>query len=85
MLPPGLYVRAARFDFDDVINQAREAAVLAGFVTAGAQPDLGSSVVIPLERPAGGYDFLVPLTLWPKLEGGGMRILLALSRYGARF
>ena len=68
-----------------VIHQAREAAVLEGFVTAEAQIDLGSSVVIPLERPAGGYDFLVPLTLWPKVEGSGVRVLLALSPYGAHF
>ena len=68
-----------------VIHQAREAGVLAGFVTAGAQLDLGSGVVIPVERPAGGYDLLALLTLWPKVEGSGMRVLLALSPYGAHF
>lgn len=77
--------RSETVDFDHVINQAREAAVLAGFVTGGSELDLGSSLIIPLERPAGGYDFLVPLTLWPKVEGSGMRVLLVLSTYRARF
>ncbi|HBU57437.1 MAG TPA: hypothetical protein DEB33_06755 [Gemmatimonadetes bacterium] len=81
----GSFRRSEAVDFDYVIHQAREAAVLEGFVTAEAQLDLGSGIVIPLERPAGGYDFLVPLTLWPKVEGSGMKVLLALSPYGAHF